>query len=193
LNQLIYDLAVWLDTHSWSTQLHESFYLYNWMESTHVLALMISLGILFIIDLRMLGLALTQIPAATLARRLSLPMLLGFTVMIVTGLLLFYAIPVRTSQSVWFRIKLVLLLAAAVNAWLFHRRMLAADSHGEGGWDQAAKAPRRLRWGAGLSLCFWALIVLCGRLIAYDWFDCNSEPDELMATLAGCVPGQTQY
>ena len=122
-NQLIYDFAAWVDTHQWSTALHESFYVYNWIESTHVVALTLSLGMLFLIDLRMLGLAMADIPASTLARRLSLPMFLGFTVMIITGLLLFYAIPVRSAQSLWLRIKLVLLFAAAINAWLFHRRL----------------------------------------------------------------------
>jgi uncharacterized membrane protein len=193
LNQLIYDFAVWVDTHSWSTQLHESFYMYNWVESTHVLALMLSLGMLFLIDLRMLGLALTDIPASVIARRLNLPMLFGFSVMIATGLLLFYAIPVRTAQSLWFRIKVVLLIAAAVNAWLFHRRLRAADSHSEGGWDSAMRAPRGMRTGAALSLGFWVLIVLCGRLIAYDWFDCNGEPSALIAELAGCIPGQAAF
>lgn len=189
MNQAIYNFAVWLDTHAWSTGLHESFYLYNWIETTHVLTLMLSLGLLFLIDLRMLGLALTGIPATSIARRLSLPMLLGFGVMMITGLLLFYAIPVRTAQSLWFRIKLVLLLAAAVNAWLFHRRMRAAGA----GWDTARTAPPALRWGAGLSLLFWALIVICGRLIAYDWFDCNAGPAEPFATLAGCLDNQAQF
>ena len=188
-NQIIYDLAVWLDTHSQSTALHESFYMYNWIESTHVLALMISLGMLFLIDLRMLGLALPDIPASTLAQRLSLPMLVGFGIMIVTGLMLFYAIPVRTSQSLWFRIKIVLLIAAAINAWLFHRRMRAADTD----WDTMQKAPRALQWGAGLSLLFWTLIVICGRLIAYDWFDCRTSPMEPIATVAGCLIDQAQF
>ncbi|MFT4518151.1 MAG: hypothetical protein ACI9JM_000528 [Halioglobus sp.] len=189
LNQLIYDFAVWLDTHQWSTALHESFYVYNWVESTHVVTLMLSLGMLFLIDLRMLGLAMVDIPASTLARRLNLPMFLGFTVMIVTGLALFYAIPVRSAQSLWFRIKLVLLFAAAINAWMFHRRMSAAGE----GWDTAVKAPARLQVGACLSITFWALIVICGRLIAYDWFDCRSEPSPFIATLVGCVDGQEQF
>ena len=37
----------------------------------------------------------------------------GFVVMIVTGLLLFYAIPVRTYHSLWFRIKVILLVVSA--------------------------------------------------------------------------------
>ena len=189
MNRLIHDFALWVDTHAWSTALHESYYMYNWIESTHVLALMLSLGMLFLIDLRMLGLALPDVPASTLARRLNVPMLIGFGVMIATGLLLFYAIPVRTSQSLWFRIKLVLLLAAAVNAWLFHRRMRAASAD----WDGTPRAPRSLQVGAGLSLLLWAFIVICGRLIAYDWFDCAARPPELIATLAGCIDGQAQF
>ncbi|CAN0499099.1 unnamed protein product, partial [Discosporangium mesarthrocarpum] len=46
-----------LDDTQWSTLLHESYYMYNWTESTHVLTLMVSLGMLFLIDLRMLGVA----------------------------------------------------------------------------------------------------------------------------------------
>lgn len=193
MNQLIYNFAVWLDTHTWSTQLHESYYMYNWVEATHVLTLMLSLGMLFLIDLRMLGLALPNIPAGTVASRLQLPMLLGFSVMMITGLLLFYAIPVRTSQSLWFRIKVVLLVAAAVNAWLFHRRMKKADVDVQGGWDSALKAPRALQLGAGLSLFFWVFIVICGRLIAYDWFDCVTEPATPIATLAGCLADQSRF
>ena len=113
LNQAIYDFAVWVDTQQWSTMLHESYYMYNWVETTHVLTLMISLGMLFLIDLRMLGLALPNVPASTIANKLNIPMLFGFSIMVITGLLLFYAIPVRSSQSVWFRNKVVLLIAAA--------------------------------------------------------------------------------
>ena len=189
MNERIYQFALWLDGKGTSTALHESFYMYNWIESTHVLALMISLGMLFLIDLRMLGLALPSVPASTVAEKLNIPMLVGFTVMMVTGVLLFYAIPVRTSQSLWFRIKFVLLIAAAVNAFLFHRRMRAAPA----GWDTAPRAPGNLRVGAALSLTFWVGIVICGRFIAYDWFDCRQEPAPFIAALAGCIPGQEVF
>ena len=189
MNQLLYNFAVWLDTHELSTRLHESYYMYNWVESTHVLTLMLSLGMLFLIDLRMMGLAFTNVSASAIARRLNIPMLIGFTIMIVTGLALYYAVPVRNTQSLWFRIKLVLLVAAAVNAFLFHRNMLKAG----GDWDLQAKAPVNLRLGATLSLVFWALIVICGRFIAYDWFDCPYTEPGFLQVLSGCVPGQTIF
>ncbi len=189
MNQLIYDFALWLDSMTWSTMLHESFYMYNWVETTHVLALMISLGFLFLIDLRMLGWALPNIPATRVADRLHWPMLFGFAVMMITGLLLFYAIPVRSSQNIWFRIKVVLLFAAFINALLFHKRLRNSRAT----WENELRAPMNLRRGAALSLTFWTLIVICGRLIAYDWFDCIKNPYLLMANLAGCVADQEVF
>ena len=172
--------------------LHESYYMYSWVESTHVLTLTLSLGMLFLIDLRMLGYALPEVAASKLAARLSIPMLLGFSVMFITGILLFYAVPVRTSQSLWFRIKLLLLVASAVNALLFHRRMRNLDRVA-GSWDRAPKAPPGLRWGAALSLAFWSLVVVCGRFIAYDWYDCRYDQGPVIGLLAGCIDGQTEF
>lgn len=189
MNQLVYNFAVWLDDTPWSAQLHESYYMYNWVESTHVLTLMLSLGMLFLIDLRMLGYAFPDIPASKIAARLNLPMLVGFSVMFITGILLFYAVPVRSAQSIWFRIKMVLLVACAVNAYLFHKRMNQSVAT----WDTSPRAPANVRLGAALSLGFWSIVVICGRFIAYDWFDCEYGQSALMSTLAGCVDGQTRF
>lgn len=189
MNELLYNFAVWLDGFESSTALHESFYMYNWVESTHVLTLLLSLGMLFIIDLRMLGLALTNVPATAIANRLNLPMLIGFGIMMFTGLTLYYAVPIRNTQSLWFRIKLVLLFAAAINAFLFHRNMLRSGNS----WERDSKAPRNLRIGASLSLFFWMLIVICGRFIAYDWFDCEYTDPGIVQALSGCIPGQTVF
>jgi hypothetical protein len=189
INQWVFDFAVWVDGARWSTMLHESYYMYNWVETTHVLSLMLSLGLLLLIDLRMLGLALPDMPAARLADRLHWPMLFGFSVMIVTGLLLFFAIPVRTAQSLWFRVKLILLFAALVNALLFHRQLRVARAT----WQDQLRAPAGLRRGAGLSIAFWVGIVICGRLIAYDWYDCIKNPHPLIAGFAGCLADQEVF
>lgn len=188
-NQLVYEFALWLDASRWSTLLHESYYLYSWVETIHVLSLTLSLGLLFFIDLRMLGMALPQVPASVIARRLQWPMFFGFGLMVASGLLLFYAIPVRSAQSVWFRVKMLLLLAAALNALLFHRRMRRSVA----AWDNAPRAPRNIRVGALLSLGFWTLIVVCGRLIAYDWYDCSRGQSGFIEAFAGCIDGQTQF
>ena len=183
LNELLYAFAEWLDTFAWSTALHESYYMYPWIESTHVLTLMLSLGLLIVIDLRMLGLAFVNVPASKLSERLDTPMLIGFTVMFITGFILYFAIPVRFTTSIWFRIKVVLLIAAGINVLLFRRKMKASV----GTWDTDPIPPKRIRVGAGLSLALWSGVVVTGRTIAYDWFDCHKELPYFMYWAAGCV------
>lgn len=181
--KLIADFTTWLEATAWSVGLHESFYLFNWIESTHVLFLMLSLGMLAIIDMRMLGWWLTDVPASKVADALKIPMFIGFGVMVITGVLLFTAIPVRYSHSLWFRIKLILLFAAAINAWLFHRAMAQSVST----WDRDALPPKRIRNGAAISLSLWVLIVICGRFIAYDWFDCGKTDNAFIVWATGCA------
>ena len=183
LNELLLNLARWLDSQSWSTSIHESIYLYSWIETTHVLTLMVFLGMLFVIDLRMLGAIFPNVPASTIAQRLDKPMMIGFGVMLITGFLLYYAIPVRTTQSLWFRIKVVLLIAAGINAFLFRAKMQASSNS----WDLDPIPPKRIRIGAALSLVLWAGVVITGRTIAYDWFDCHKQLPYFMYWAAGCV------
>ena len=183
LNEWLLSLARFLDAQNWSTQIHESIYLYAWIETTHVLTLMVFLGMLFVIDLRMLGLAFPNVRASTIAERLDKPMMIGFAVMLLTGFLLYYAIPVRTTQSLWFRIKVVLLIAAGINAFLFRAKMQASS----GTWDLDPSPPKRVRMAATASLVLWAGVVITGRTLAYDWSDCHKELPYFMYWAAGCV------
>jgi hypothetical protein len=185
VNDALLRFAQWLEAQSLSIGLHESFYMYNWLETTHVLTLMLSLGMLLMIDLRMLGWVLTDVPATRIAARLNKPMWIGFSIMIVTGVLLYIAIPVRTTQSLWFRIKLVLLVAAAINAWLFHRHLDRSASS----WDLDRMPPRRTRVAAAVSIVLWAGVIMSGRFIAYDWFDCHQNNPDFIAWAAGCKAG----
>jgi hypothetical protein len=188
LNAWLLKIAEWVAATPFSVGLHESFYMYAWIESLHVVTLMLSLGMLLVIDLRMLGLWLTSVPASKLAERLDKPMLIGFSIMVVTGVLLYLGIPIRTTQSLWFRIKVILLVAAFINAWLFRRHMQAAV----GSWDVAAKPPRRTRIAAVLSLSLWAGVIMCGRFIAYDWFDCGKN-SPFIEWASGCLAGEGEH
>jgi hypothetical protein len=91
----------------------------------------------------------------------------GFAVMVISGSLLFYAIPVRTFQNIFFRVKVAMLLLAGLNVWVFHSNIYRTVA----AWDLDPVPPKRARVAGGLSLAFWACIVVAGRMIAYDWFD----------------------
>ena len=68
-------------------------------------------GLTVMLDLRLLGLALTQVKVSEMVDRILPWVRYGFAIMVFTGVLLFYAIPVRTYQSVWFRAKVIMLIA----------------------------------------------------------------------------------
>ena len=182
MNELISEFSSWIGNSAGSQALIGSFYLWNWIESAHVLTLMVSLGMLFIIDLRMLGWTMTKIPADVIAEKLNIPMLVGFAIMIITGSLLYYANAIHETHSIWFRFKFVLLIAAAINAFLFHRAMNKSVSS----WANDVLPPKRIRTGAAISLCLWVAIVFMGRLMAYNWFDCELPQGDFISAIAGC-------
>lgn len=173
----------WLAATSGSVALHESLYMYPLVESVHVLTLCVFVGLAMILDLRLLGLAFTQTRVSEVAKVLPWTAA-GLVVMVVTGALLFYAIPVRTYQSVFFRAKVIFLILAGLNVWFFHSRAYQRVSE----WDQLRVTPRPARLAAVFSLVLWAAIIVAGRMIAYNWFDCDIQPQSAFINwAAGCV------
>jgi len=174
----------WLADTSGSIALHESLYMYPVVESTHVLTLCLFLGMAIMFDLRLLGLTLRRVRITDMKRRLGPWMACGFVVMVITGALLFYAIPVRSYQSVFFRVKAVALVLAGLNAVVFH----ATIDRKVAQWDLAPVTPPAARRAGATSLVLWAVIVVTGRMIAYRWFDCDKQPQpHLVNVVAGCV------
>ena len=174
----------WLASTEWSVALHESLYMYPLIESTHVLALTVFVGLAVILDLRLLGLILRNVPVSQILSRVLPWTKVGFAVMFTTGLLLFYAIPVRNYQNIFFRVKVVMLILAGINVWLFHTRVERTVPE----WDLSPVIPKAARTAAIVSLVLWAGIVVAGRMIAYNWFDCDIQPQPaLINWAAGCV------
>src|SRR5207244_9554013 len=110
----------WLADTPGSIALHESLFMYPLIESAHVLTLCVFVGVAATFDLRLLGVTLRHVPVTEMKRRLGPWIAAGFVVMVITGVLLFYAIPVRSYQSIFFRIKVVMLIVAGLNAFVFH-------------------------------------------------------------------------
>jgi hypothetical protein len=176
----------WLADTNGSTALHESVFMYPFVESVHVWALTVFVGFAAVLDLRLLCCALRRTPVSEVARRLLPWTFAGFVVMVISGAMLFYAIPVRTFQNIFFRVKVVLLILAGVNAWVFHANIWRRVAD----WDRDAVTPRSARVAGGLSLLLWACIIFSGRMIAYNWFDCDKQPQPAIVNwAAGCTTG----
>ena len=163
------DVCRWLESTPGSIALHESIWVYPIVESIHVLTLCWFLGLAVMVDLRLLGASLTATPVSQVIRRLGPWMLAGFVVMVVSGGLLYYAVPVKTYDNIFFRLKMTFLLISGLNVAVFH----FSTSRSMPQCDLDSKAPLRARLAGGLSLVLWAAIAICGRMIAYNWFDKN--------------------
>ena len=174
----------WLAGTSWSIALHESLYLYPLVETTHVLALLLFVGSVTFVDLRLLGWVFRDVPISEVTARLLPWTAAGFFIIVVTGALLFYAIPVRTYLSIFFRIKILMLVGAGINAGFFHLRV----HRSEPSWDRDPKPPFKTRATGAVSLISWAIVIVMGRMIAYNWFDCDSQPQTAFINwAAGCI------
>ena len=98
------DICEWLAETPWSIALHESLHVYPLVETAHVLSLLLFVGSIIFIDLRLLGATLREAPVTEVTSRILPWTFAGFAVAVVSGALLFYAIPVRTFLSIFFLI-----------------------------------------------------------------------------------------
>src|SRR6059058_3689046 len=146
----------WLAATRPSIALHESLYMYPVVESVHVLTLCLFVGMSVLLDLRLLGLTMQRVRVSEITDRLLPWMQAGFVVMMFSGVLLFYAIPVRSYQNIFFRIKMIMLVFAGVNAWVFHTHVHKRVFI----WDMDPKPPGAARMAGAASLILWAVIAV---------------------------------
>ena len=159
----LYDICVWIHNTSIGTAIRESTLMFPVIEGTHLLAMGASAGIIAFSDLRLLGWVMKKEPVSEVMGRLLPWAIGGFAVVMVTGVLLFWADAESLYRNRWFRYKVLFLFLAALNALIYHstihRNVFA--------WDRAPIPPRSARLAGLFSLALWALVIAAGRTTAY--------------------------
>jgi hypothetical protein len=156
------DAFAWLAATPLSVTMRTASWLYPVVEIVHIAGFSVLVGSVVLFDLRVLGFA-RALPVAALGRHLLRWALASLLLVVPAGLLLFSAHPVELANNPAFRLKLILIAAAGLNALLFHilpYRTVAS-------WDRERAAPLAARAGALLSILLWLGIITCGRLLAY--------------------------
>lgn len=146
------------------TTIASSEWLFPTIETLHVIAIVSVVGAIAIMDLRLLGLT-SRNRLVTAISRDTLPLTwIAFACAVVTGLLLFVSKATSYMVNPYFLVKMGLLLLAGLNMAVFHM----FTWKGVARWDGTMVAIPPAAKLAGLaSLIFWALIVLCGRIIGF--------------------------
>ena len=153
---------VWLETSGLAVAMRQWLWLYPAVEVVHILAFVMVVGAGIYFDLRLLGLG-PPIPVSALAEHLLTWARRAFPVTLASGFMMFAAHATEMAENPAFRLKLVLVLAAVLNAAAFHRWPFRAV----GQWDDRARTPPGARAAAAVSLLCWTGAITCGRLLAY--------------------------
>src|SRR3984893_12865361 len=118
-----------------SIGLHESEIAYSLIESFHVWSLCLFFGMTILFDLRLLGWIMRDVPVSEVIRRLQPWTIAGFVLMVISGTLLVLAIPVRSYQNIFFRGKMLMLLLAGLDVFIFFSHLFSIVVS----WDAGAR------------------------------------------------------
>ena len=153
----------WLQTTPVAKAISENEILFPWIESVHVLAIVLVVGTISIVDLRLLGMASLDRAVSRLMHDV-LPYTWGaFVIAAITGLLMFSSDAVNYAHNFFFRGKLVLLALAGLNMAVFHIVGVGDVAR----WDTTRQTPLPAKAAAIVSLLVWISVVAFGRGIGF--------------------------
>ena len=152
----------WIEDARLSAIIRESTWLYPFIEIIHIFGIVLVAGGAIYFDIQLLSSRkMADINAGffhllTWSKR-------GLLIALPSGILLFITNAAALSIDPVFGLKLLLLLLAAINAWIFHIRVYLPyyqRNHPSFRWPVATV-------NASFSIVLWMSIIACGRLLAY--------------------------
>ena len=154
--ELLYDSEI-------GTSLRESLFAFPIVEGMHLIGLALSVGLLFFIDLRIVGVVFRHVPIPQILQQLRPWLLGGFAITMATGALLFVSEATKMIELPVFLWKLFFIVLAGLNAAWFELKWGRKVAH----WGHATVLPAGVKFAAWTSLGLWSLVVITGRLIPY--------------------------
>lgn len=154
------NILFWMETSSLGQLMRESAWLFPTAEILHFMGLSLLMGSLLVVDFRLLGL-MRHVSVEAVYRFLPLTVA-GFGINLTTGIMFCFSDPFRYYPNPAFRLKMLLVLLAGLNAlyfaWMAHRKAVQTGMEATGG---------EVKIVAALSLVFWIGVIVLGRLIPY--------------------------
>ena len=151
----------WLQNTPLAIFVAETLWAYPTLETLHTLGMALLLGTLGLINLRVLGYK-PVLPLIGTSDLLPIAWL-GFTINALSGLLLFTSDAVNFFSSNTFRLKILLIILAGMNAVILGRKVFS-PAYASGPSEGVTAGAKLI---AASSLVFWVGAVICGRIYAY--------------------------
>lgn len=156
----MYDILLRIETSALGQLMHGTAWLFPMAEILHFMGLSLLIGSLLVVDCRLLGFA-RGFAVESVYKFLPLA-LAGFGINLVTGIMFFFSDPFRYYPNIAFRIKMLFILLAGLNALYF-----AIKVHGNSVQTEGGEAGTDIRTVSTLSLLFWLGVIILGRFIPY--------------------------
>jgi uncharacterized protein DUF6644 len=157
-------LTEWLSQTSISLAIQTHDWVIPTVQSVHIVAIGVVLASVFMIDLRILGLAGRDQSLTETTGRFG-PWLSGaLCVLLATGVLMVIGEPARELLAFSFWLKMFLVAVGTVTAAVFQISLRRNEIE----WEESVAKRRATKWLALATLLIWVCIVILGRLIAYD-------------------------
>jgi hypothetical protein len=159
----LFEVCQWIQDSSVGTSIRESVLMFPLIETAHVIGLTVSVGFILMTDLRLIGAILRREPFLDVHEQLRPWMITGFVSMFLSGALLFWSEAAKCYTSPTFRIKIIFLILAGVNALVFETTL----GRRAASWNLSATTPTRAKLTGWASLICWSGVIIFGRWTAY--------------------------
>jgi hypothetical protein len=150
-------LVQWLGHSAIAQAIHNSSWLFPFIEIFHLLALALLGGTVILVDLRFFGLGMTSKGLPELSRDVRPWLKLSLAVMLVSGFLLFMSEAAKMYVNEAFRFKMLFLALAILFTFAVHPRFTRTEG----------PAPLSGKLVALISMALWACVGLGGRAIGF--------------------------
>jgi hypothetical protein len=154
----------WLSQTSASLAIQTHAWVIPTLQSIHIVAIAIVMASVFMVALRILGLAGSDQTLLETFGRFGPALLGALIIAAVTGTFQLMGEPARELLSFSFWLKMSLLAAATLTALVLRISVKKNEAH----WEQVAVHRWSVKALAIASVLTWAVIMVLGRLIAYD-------------------------
>jgi len=158
----ILEFSKWLKTTSLSEFVIHSSWVWPAGETLHFVGLAMLIGVIALMDLRMLGMA-KRLPFAPLPRLLPFA-IAGFCICLGTGILFFTGDPFQYIHNPVFWFKLLFIFLAGINVVVFYASGLFRELEDLGPGEDAPFSAKLI---AALSLVLWIGVMYLGRMLPF--------------------------
>lgn len=154
-------VLTWMEASRLARFILETSWVFPTLETVHFIGLILLVGSILVVDLRTLGVA-SSVPLGAFVRFIPVSVI-GFGLNLITGILFLFADPFRYYPNLSFRLKMLAILLAGLNAVWFK---LVAESELTGKSAAGSGGPT-LKFIAAASIFLWTAVIVLGRMIPY--------------------------